>query len=327
MQVAIIGFGYWGPNLARNFNNNIETQVRWIADLSKDRLEKASLLYPSANLATDFTAVLKDKEVDIVAIATPVVTHFELAKASLEAGKHVWVEKPLAASSKEAEKLIEVAKKKKRILLVDHTFVYTGAVSKTKELIDKGEIGTPIYYDSMRVNLGLFQPDVSVIWDLAVHDLSIIDFLFDGIKVEKIIAAGRKYSNHKKEAMAFISLYFKGGLVAHIDVSWISPVKVRLILIGGTEKMIIYDDTEPSEKIKVYDKAVKISQSSEDLYKILVQYRTGDMWAPKLDIGEALAVEIEHFIDCIKNNKKPVTDGEAGLRVVKTLEDIERNLK
>jgi len=327
LKVAVVGFGYWGPNLARNFNNHPETQLKWIVDSSKDRLKKASLLYPSVNLSTNFTDILRDKETEIVAIATPVSTHFDIAKLALEAGKHVWVEKPLTASVREAEELIKIAERKNRILLVDHTFVYTGAVRKIKELIDRGEMGELIYYDSTRVNLGLFQSDVNVIWDLAVHDISIIDFLFNGIQVEKAVAAGIKYGNHLKEAMASIFLYLKGKKSAHINVSWISPVKIRLTLIGGTKKMIVYNDTEPSEKVKVYDKGIEIIQSPEDLYKIWIQYRTGDMWAPKLDTEEALAVEVNHFIDCIKNGKKPITDGLAGLRVVKVLEMIERSLK
>jgi len=327
LKAAVIGYGYWGPNLARNFSNNPDIQLKWIVDLSTDRLKKASLLYPSVNLTPNFSDVLSNKQIEIIAIATPVTTHFNLAKSALEAGKHVWVEKPVTASVREAEELIEIAEKKQRILLVDHTFVYTGAVRKIKELIDKGEIGEPIYYDSTRVNLGLFQPDVNVVWDLAIHDLSIIDFLFSGIEVEKVISSGMKYMDHSKEAIASINLYLKDNKYAHINVSWLSPVKIRLTLIGGTNKMIVYDDTEPSEKIKVYDRGIEVIRSSEDLYKIWVQYRTGDMWAPKLDPEEALAVEVRHFIDCIKNNKKPITDGVAGLRVVKVLKMIDRSLK
>jgi len=326
MQVAVVGFGYWGPNLARNFNNCPDTQLKWIVDISKDRLKKASLLYPSVNLSTNFVDVLKDKKTEIVVVATPVSMHFEMAKSVLEAGKHVWVEKPLVASVKEAEELVKIAEKKNHILLVDHTFVYTGAVRKIKELIDKGEIGELVYYDSTRINLGLFQSDVNVVWDLAVHDISIIDFLFNGIKVKKVISAGIKYANHLREAMAFINLYLESGKNAHISVSWISPVKIRLTLIGGTKKMIVYEDTEPSEKVKVYDKGVEVIRSSEDLYKIWVQYRTGDMWAPKLSIEEALTTEVNHFVDCIKNGKKPITDALAGLRVVKVLEMIDRTL-
>lgn len=327
IKVGVIGFGYWGPNLARNFNNNPDTQLKWIVDLSNDRLKKASLLYSSVNLTPNFADVLSDKQTEIVAIATPVATHFKLAKSALEAGKHVWVEKPLTASVKEAEELLGVAKKNKRVLLVDHIFVYTGAVRKIKELIDKGGIGKPIYYDSTRVNLGLFQPDVNVVWDLAVHDLSIMDFLFNGVKIKKVISSGMKYMSHLKETIASISLYLEDNKYAHINVSWISPIKIRLTLVGGTKKMIVYDDTEPSEKVKVYDKGIEVIQSSEDLYKIWVQYRTGDMWSPKLDTEEALAVEVRHFIDCVKNNKKPITDGVAGLRVVKALEMIDRSLK
>jgi predicted dehydrogenase len=327
MRVGVVGFGYWGPNLARNFNTNPQTQLKWIVDFSKDRLKRASVLYPSVNLSINFADVLNDKETEIVAIATPVSTHFEMAKSALEAGKHVWLEKPLTASVREAGELIKAAEKRNRVLLVDHTFVYTGAVRKIKELINKREIGELVYYDSTRVNLGLFQSDVNVIWDLAVHDISIVDFLFSGIEVKKVISAGMKYANHAREAMASIYLYLGDRKNAHIDVSWISPVKIRLTLIGGTKKMIVYDDTEPSEKVKVYDRGVEVIQSSEDLYKIWVQYRTGDMWAPKLDAEEALAVEVDHFVDCIKNDKKPITDGLAGLRVVKVLEMINRSLQ
>ena len=327
IKVGVIGFGYWGPNLARNFDNNCDTRLKWIVDLSQDRLKKASLLFRSVNLSTNFKDVLSDKETKIVAIATPVVTHFDLAKSALEAGKHVWVEKPLTVCVREAEELMEVAEKNKRVLLVDHTFVYTGAVRKIKELIDKGEIGKPIYYDSTRVNLGLFQSDVNVVWDLAVHDISIIDFLFNGIKIKNVISADMKYTNYLKGVRASINLYLEDGKNAHISVSWVSPLKIRLTLIGGTKKMIVYNDIEPSEKVKLYDKGVEVMQSSEDLYKMRVQYRTGGMWAPKLDTKEALAVEVNHFVDCIKNGKKSITDGLAGLRVVKVLEMIDRSLQ
>ena len=327
LKASVIGYGYWGPNLARNFNNDPEIQLKWIVDSSSERLRKAFLSYPFVNLSTNVSDVLNDDEINIVAIATPVATHFKLAKDALEAGKHVWVEKPLASSAKEAEELVKIAEKNDRILIVDHTFVYTGAVQKIKELIDKGEIGEVIYYDSIRVNLGLFQTDVNVIWDLAVHDISIIDFIFNGIKVKKIMSVGMTYANHLKESLASINLVLRDNKYIHINVSWISPVKIRLALIGGSKKMIVYDDTEASEKIKVYDRGVEVVQSPEDLYKIWVQYRTGDMWAPKLDNREALAVEVDHFVDCIKNGKKPITDGLAGLKVVEVLEMIDRSLR
>jgi predicted dehydrogenase len=270
--------------------------------------------------------IFGNPRIDAVAIATPVAAHFELAKRALESGRHVWLEKPMTETVAQAEALIETARAKQRTLFVDHTFVYTGAVRKIKELIDKGELGDLIYYDSTRVNLGLFQQDVNVLWDLAPHDISIMDYLLPFKKLA-VSATGSHYYGNGLVPKSLLAVYMSGEVVAHINVSWVSPVKIRHTLIGGTSKMILYDDTEPSEKIKVYDKGVELNVGKEEVYHLKVQYRVGDMHAPKLEDHEALALETQHFADCILRGQEPLTGGRAGLEVVRVLVAAEQSLK
>jgi len=326
INVGLIGFGYWGPNLARNFNLNPDFNLCAICDFSGDRLEVAGRHYPHVNLYKDLNEFYKDKEIDAIAIATPVASHYKLAKSAILTGRHVWLEKPMTATVPEGEELLELAAQKKKVLLVDHTFVYTGAVRKIKEIIDQGDLGDLIYYDSTRVNLGLFQQDVNVIWDLAPHDISIMDFLMPFKKVE-VSATGSHYYGSDIVPKSLVTVYMQNNTVAHINVSWVSPVKIRQTLIGGSTKMILYDDNQPSEKVKIYDKRVELGHTMEELYHLKVQYRVGDMWAPKIDDQEALALETSHFADCLMNGEKPMTDGKAGLEVVKVLVAAEESLK
>lgn len=323
--IGVIGYGYWGPNLVRNFAEAPGAILAGISDLSSERLAQARRRYPSARLTERASELLADPAVDAVAIATPVSTHFDLAMQALQSDKHVFVEKPLASNSEQAIKLIDEAQKRNRVLMVDHTFVYTGAVRKIREMINRGELGDIYYYDSVRVNLGLFQHDVNVIWDLAVHDLSIMDFVLDSRPVA-VSATGISHIPGQPENVAYITLFFADNRIAHLHVNWLAPVKVRRTLIGGSEKMIVYDDLEPSEKVKVYDKGVTLSASPEAVYQLLVSYRSGDMWAPNLDQTEGLQTEARHFIDCIEHNKQPATDGHAGLRVLRILEAAEKSL-
>ncbi len=318
INIGLIGYGYWGPNLARNFNNNPDMELAAICDFSADRLKIAGRLYPQAKLAKVTEDLLNDTNIDAIAIATPVSTHFDLAHKALSADKHVWLEKPMTEKVEHAEALIDLASKKNKVLLVDHTFIYTGAVRKIKEIIDKGELGDLAYYDSTRVNLGLFQQDVDVVWDLAAHDISIMDYLIPLRKLT-VSATGSNYYGNKIVSKALLTIYMENNILGHINVSWVSPVKIRQTLIGGTSKMILYDDNSPSEKVKVYDKGVELYKTKEELYHLKVQYRVGDMYAPRLDEIEALSLETEHFADCILNGKKPETDGMAGLEVVKVL--------
>ena len=323
--VGVIGYGYWGPNLVRNFMEAQGSTVAVVCDLSDERLAQARRRYPSARTTDDYRALIHDPAVDAVAIATPVSSHFTIAMHALEAGKHVLVEKPLAADSVQALQLIEEAARGNRVLMVDHTFVYTGAVRTIRELVSNGALGDIFYYDSVRVNLGLFQHDVNVIWDLAVHDLAILDFVL-ATKPSAVSATGISHIKGQPENVAYITLFFPDNQIAHLHVNWLAPVKVRRTLIGGSEKMIVYDDLDPSEKVKVYDKGVTLSTSGEQVYELLVSYRSGDMWAPKLDNSEGLRREALHFIDCIENNKQPETDGHSGLRVVRVLEAADQSL-
>ncbi len=325
IRVGLIGFGYWGPNLARNLNANGRFRLVALCDRAESRLKRAAALYPQALLTADPAEFFR-QEMDAVAVATPVSTHYDLAAKALESGRHVWIEKPMTETVAEAERLIELAEKKNRALLVDHTFVYTGAVRKMKEMINQRQLGDLIYYDSTRVNLGLFQQDVNVLWDLAPHDLSIMDHLMPFPKLA-VSATGCHYYGNGIVPKSLLTIYMEGNVVGHVNVSWVSPVKIRRTLIGGTARMILYDDTEPSEKVKVYDKGVDVNVSREELYHLKVQYRVGDMYAPRLDDREALAVEAESFADCIEGKAKPVTGGRAGLEVVKVLVAAEKSLK
>ena len=275
-------------------------------------------------VTSDADEILRSPDIDAVAIVTPVWTHFDLAKAALENGKHVFLEKPLTSNSIQAEKLIELAEQKDLRIMVDHTFLFTAAVKKIRQLIDQGELGDLYYYDSTRVNLGLFQHDIDVIWDLAPHDLSIMDYLIHK-EPEAVVATGQAHLNDHAD-VAFITVYFPHNTIAHINVNWLSPVKVRTTLIGGEKKMLVWNDLEADEKVKIYDKGVQIA-SREGVYELLVSYRSGDMWAPKIEQTEALKVELTYFLDCIEKNQTPFNDGVAGLRVIKLLEAATASLK
>ncbi len=326
INIGVIGYGYWGPNLVRNFAETPGAHLAAVADLDTAKLAVVQRRFPAAKTTTDFRELLNDPAIDAIAIATPVNTHFELALAALRAGKHVWLEKPMTETSDEARQLIDEAQRRSRVLLVDHTFIYTGAVAKMNEIIKSGDLGQVYYYDSIRVNLGLFQRDVSVISDLAVHDFSILDYLLG----EHPVAVSANGTNHfpgTPENLAYVTLFYDSGVIAHTSVSWLAPVKVRQILVGGSKKMITYDDLEPSEKVKVYDKGVSFTDDPEKIQEMRVGYRTGDMWAPKLVATEALAVEGAHFVDCIANNKVPKTDGQLGLRVVELIEATSQSMR
>jgi len=326
LKIGLIGYGYWGPNLARNFNNNPLLELCAICDFASDRLEAASKLYPHIDLVKDPEDIFKDTTLDAIAVATPVSTHFDLAKKALLNDKNVWLEKPMTEKVEQGEELIDLAQRKDKVLLVDHTFVYTGAVRKIKEIVERGELGDLIYYDSTRVNLGLFQQDVDVIWDLAPHDISIMDYLMP-FKKTAISATGCHFYQNGIMPKAVLTIYMENDMVAHINVSWVSPVKIRQTLIGGTAKMILYDDNQPSEKIRIYDKGVELYETKEELYNLKVQYRVGDMYAPKLEDHEALAFETKHFADCLLNGEHPLTDGKAGLEVVKVLVASQKSLE
>jgi len=327
--VGIVGYGYWGPNLARNFQEASGTRVVAISDLRPERLAQVQDRFPEARVSTDFRELLADPNVDAVVIATPVSTHYSLALAALQAGKHVLVEKPLASSSKQARELIDTAERLGRTLMVDHTFVYTGAVQKIKDLVDSGQLGRLYYYDSVRINLGLFQHDISVMWDLAVHDLAIMDYVLD--RVPRAAAAiGVAHIPGRPVNMGYLTCFFDDDLIAHLHVNWLAPVKVRRTLISGDRQMIVYDDVEPSEKIKVYDKGITVTNGlgngMEPAHDLLVGYRAGDMMAPQISLTEALRVEAQHFVECIRTGRRPLTDGWSGLRVIQVLEAAERSL-
>jgi len=324
LTVGVIGCGYWGPNLIRNFSSVRGWRVKYICDRDQTRLQHIHEQYPWTTPVTDAQVLFSDDALDAIAIATPVSSHCPLALSALEAGKHVLVEKPLAASVEDAQRMVEKAAQVGRVLLVDHTFIYTPAVQKIKELVDSGELGDLLYFDSVRINLGLFQHDINVIWDLAPHDFSIMDYLF----ADKPVAASAHGMCHfgNQEDVAYVTAFFERNIIAHFHVNWLSPVKIRMILIGGSRKMVVYDDMENSEKVKVYDRGVDVVDSIGGIYSLLVQYRMGDMYSPKLDTREALRVEVEHFRDCILEGRPPITDGTMGLRVVELLEAAQKSL-
>lgn len=326
INIGIIGYGYWGPNLVRNFAEIQGARIAAVADLSQKALETVQRRFPAVKTTTRFQDLLEDPTIDAVAIATPVSTHFELGIAALKAGKHLWLEKPMTETAEQARKLIEEAERRQRVLFVDHTFIYTGAVRKMAEIVKGGDLGSVLYYDSTRVNLGLFQRDVNVISDLAVHDFSILDYLL-GEHPVAVSASGTNHFPGTPENLAYVTLFYDSGTIAHTNVSWLAPVKVRRILIGGSKKMITYDDLEPSEKVKVYDKGVSFTDDPKQIYEMRVGYRTGDMWAPRLDASEALKIGGMHFVDCIENRKTPETDGRLGLRVVELIEAATKSMQ
>jgi len=312
--------------LVRNFAEGVDTNVVSVADLSRERLQVIARRYPAIQTTTHSADILRNPNIDAVAISTPVSTHYELALDALRAGKHVLVEKPMTATSEQAMRLIDEAAKRNLVLMVDHTFVYTGAVRKLRELVSTHALGDVYYYDSTRVNLGLFQHDVNVIWDLAVHDLSIMDYILPESPVE-VSATGVAHVEGASEDTAYVSIYHSGSIIAHLNLNWLSPVKIRRTLIGGTKSMVVYDDIETSEKVRIYDKGVIVTNNSESVYKLMVGYRSGDMYSPKIDTTEALSIEVQHFADCIRSGKQPITDGQSGLRVVRVLEAATRSLR
>jgi predicted dehydrogenase len=317
IRVGVIGYGYWGPNIVRNFHRVSGCKVEMVCDKSAEMLGRLAQAYPDIKSTTNCREIVSSPDIDAVAVVTPVWTHYELAKSALEHGKHVFVEKPFTSDTAQAEELIEIAEKKGLKIMVDHTFLFTGAVRKIRQLIDNGSLGNLYYYDSTRVNLGLFQHDVNVIWDLAPHDLSIMDYLLSE-RAEAVSATGQSHLNGHED-IAFMTVYFPNNVIAHINVNWLSPVKVRTTLIGGEKKMLVWNDLEADEKIKIYDKGVDV-RTREGVYDLLVSYRSGDMWAPQVEQVEALKLEVEHFRDCILNDSQPLNDGIAGLRVVRMLE-------
>ena len=323
MKIGVVGLGYWGPNLVRNFISTSNVDGVSCYDLDPTRLDFVAKRFPNVQIKKSYDELL-NSEIDAVVLATPVSTHFSLGMKALECNKHLLIEKPMAATVSECEQLIELAQKKNLILMVDHTFVYTVAVRKIQEIVTLGDIGDVYYFDSVRVNLGLFQHDVNVLWDLAPHDLSIMTYLLDR-KPTAISAVGVHHINGIED-VAYLAVHFDAGLIAHFHVNWLAPLKIRRILIGGSKKMIVYDDMEPSEKVKVYDKGVEIT-TREGIYSTLVQYRTGDMFAPKLDNSEALSLLAKEFVDAIMKNRQPITDGKAGIDVVRILEAAEKSLR
>ena len=330
IRMGVIGYGYWGPNIVRNLRGVDGCEVATVCDRSPGALTRVAQAYPEVATTRDASELMTSPKIDAVAIVTPVHTHFPLAKSALQHGKHVFIEKPFTATTAQAEELIELAARRNLTIMVDHTFLFTGAVRKIRQLMDEGVLGDIYYYDSTRVNLGLFQHDVSVVWDLAPHDLSIMDFLIHG-KPEALIATGETHLNGLVD-VAYITVYFPGNTIAHINVNWLSPVKIRTTLIGGEKRMLVWNDLEADEKLKIYDKGVAMNgnghgNGKQGLYELLVSYRSGDMWAPRVEQTEALKVELSYFIDCVRTTQTPINDGVAGLRVVQLLEAADRSLK
>jgi predicted dehydrogenase len=324
IRVGVIGYGYWGPNIVRNLNGLDSARAEMVCDKSPAALARVRKAYPAIRTVSDPAEILSSPEIDAVAVITPVWAHFELAKKALENGKHIFVEKPFTSNSSQAEELIELAARKNLTVMVDHTFLFTGAVRKIRELTETGALGDLYYYDSLRVNLGLFQHDVSVIWDLAPHDLSIMDHVIQG-EPEAVVATGEKHLNGLED-MAFMTIYFPGNVIAHINVNWLSPVKIRTTLIGGKKRMVVWNDLVADEKIRVYDKGVQVA-SGEGIRDLLVSYRQGDMWAPQVEQREALHMELNYFASCILDGRVPFNDGHAGLRVVRVLEAAEASIR
>lgn len=323
MDFGVIGYGYWGPNVVRNLMSLEGSEVRAIAEINPGAQARARKAYPGVKVTPSAMELISSPNINVVAIVSPVWTHYELTKAALQNGKHVFVEKPFTSTAAQGEELIELALQKNLKIMVDHTFLFTGAVRRIGQLIEEGALGNLYYYDSTRVNLGLFQHDINVLWDLAPHDLSIMDHLIKA-RPEAVVATGQGHLNGHED-VAFMTLYFPEKVIAHINVNWLSPVKVRTTLIGGEKRMIVWNDLEADEKVKVYDKGVKIT-SREGVYELLVSYRSGDMWSPQLEQVEALRQELSYFVDCITTGKEPFNDGCAGLRVVRMLEAASESL-
>jgi predicted dehydrogenase len=323
VNFGVIGYGYWGPNVVRNLASLESTKVTVIAELNPVARRRAQAAYPGIRVTADASEVMLSSEIDAVAVITPVRTHYELAKTALENGKHVFVEKPFTSTTEQGERLIEIARRKNLRIMVDHTFLFTAAVRKICQMVDEGVLGKLYYYDSTRVNLGLFQHDINVLWDLAPHDLSIMDHLIKA-NPEAVVATGQRHLNCHED-IAFMTIYFPDKVIAHVNVNWLSPVKVRTTLIGGEKRMLVWNDLEADEKVKIYDKGVDIT-NHEGVYELLVNYRSGDMWAPQLQQVEALRQELSYFADCISSGKEAFNDGCAGLRVVRMLEAATESL-
>jgi predicted dehydrogenase len=323
--IAVIGYGYWGPNLVRNFANTDGAHIVAVGDRDLDKLTLARRRHPGIITTTEFCDLLTDDRIDAIAIATPVRSHYKLALAALRAGKHVFLEKPLAQTSDQVCHLIEEADRRKLILMVDHTFLYTPAVQKIRELIMGGSLGEIYYYNGIRASLGLFQSDVNVIWDLAVHDISIIQYIFNENPIA-VSATGACHVAGTHANMAHMTLFFQSSCIAHVSVNWLSPVKVRQTFIGGSRKMIVYDDLETTEKIKIYDKGITVRRAEEDAHQFRIGYRAGDVWAPHLPVKEALQTEAEHFISCVRTGASPISNGTTGLQVVEILEATSRSI-
>lgn len=325
IRVAVIGYGYWGPNLVRNFGGLDGCEVTVVCDRDPAALARASQLYPAIRVTDSVDDLLSDEDIDAVAIATPVSSHFELARRVIESGRHVLIEKPMTSTAEQSRQLIDLADAADVVLMVDHTFLYTGAVRKIRELIDANELGTSYYFDSERISLGLLQQDINVVWDLAPHDLSILQFLFEEQPV-RLQAVGFRHVGSEREEMASLNLVYPSGLHAQIRVSWLSPVKVRRTLIGGSRRMVVFDDVEPTEKVRVYDKGVALDLAGEEVTALNPIYRAGDVHIPMLDRTEALQVEAAHFLECIRDGHRPLTGGAEGLAVVELLEAADRSM-
>ncbi len=328
VNVGVIGCGYWGPNLIRNLSNLEGCKLVAVADLNPKRLEAVKHFCPGMETTTSAQEILQALEIDAVVIATPISTHFDLAREALANQKHVFIEKPMTASVAQAKQLVRLADMCQKVLMVDHTFIYTGAVQKLKGLIDSGELGDIYYYDSVRINLGQFQSDANVLWDLAPHDFALMTYLLDKepIAISAVGSSPVRWDGWKQESIAYITVEFEDSTMAHFHVNWLSPVKLRRTLIGGSRKMVIYDHLDPDNQLKIYDKGIEI-QENHDRYHALVQYRMGDLLAPKVDQTEALSAACKHFIECIQTGLKPMTDGHAGLRVVQLLEAAQQSMR
>jgi predicted dehydrogenase len=332
INIGVIGYGYWGPNVARNFHAAAGANLTAISDVSEKRLVLAQNQYPFIKVLKDPMELIRSTDADAVAIVTPVFAHYEMAKEALLAGKHIFVEKPFTSTSAQARELIDLAAKKGLKIMVDHTFLFTGAVKKIKEVINSGELGKLLFYDSVRVNLGLFQHDVNVIWDLAPHDLSIMAHLIDK-KPVALAAHGSVHFEGKYEDIAYVSIEFEGnGFIAHFHVNWLSPVKIRKTLISGDKKMLVWDDLDPDEKVKIYDRGVDVKSSNggknkNGIHDLLVSYRSGDVHIPKLEATEALKAEAQYFVECLGKNEEPFNNGQAGLQVIRLLEAADESLK
>ncbi|MBN2301301.1 MAG: Gfo/Idh/MocA family oxidoreductase [Lentisphaerae bacterium] len=331
INIAVVGFGYWGPNLVRNFSQLEHCTVKSIVETNAGRRSTAQKLYPQIPTMPSFDAVISDPHIDAIVLAVPVSAHFPLAKAALLGGKHVLLEKPMTDSAEHARELIDLAQRQQKVLMVDHTFLYTGAIKKIKELTSKGEIGEMQYFDSVRINLGLFQHDSNVLWDLAAHDISMLEYL-EAEPIQSVVATGISHTPNRIENIAYLTAYYQSNKIAHFTLSWTSPVKIRKILIGGTRKMLVYDDLEPTEKVKVYDTGFSMNSedstnSYEERNKILVDYRVGDAYIPKIEMGEALRGMAADFIRSIREGTEPTANAQSGLSVVRILEAADRSLR